>query len=236
MVPDPSLSSPRQAVEAAYRSESRRVLATLIRLLGDFDRAEEALHEAFAAAAEQWPRDGVPAQSARLAGLRRPLQGHRRLAPPGPLRRVARRAGGRARARDPRTRRPSRRGSRTTAPARLHLLPPGASGRRAGGAHAARGVRPHHRGDRARLPHPSADGGPAHRAGQGQDPRGAHPLRGPGPRELPGGSRRCCTSSISSSTRATRPPRAARVTRADLSAEAIRLGRLLLGAPARRPR
>jgi RNA polymerase sigma-70 factor (ECF subfamily) len=48
-------------VEAAYRGESRRVLATLIRLLGDFDRAEEALHEAFAAAAEQWPRDGVPA-------------------------------------------------------------------------------------------------------------------------------------------------------------------------------
>jgi RNA polymerase sigma-70 factor (ECF subfamily) len=43
-----------------YRSESRRVLATLIRLLGDFDLAEEALKEAFAAAAEQWPREGVP--------------------------------------------------------------------------------------------------------------------------------------------------------------------------------
>jgi RNA polymerase sigma-70 factor (ECF subfamily) len=43
-----------------YRSESRRVLATLIRLLGDFDLAEEALQEAFAAAVEQWPRDGVP--------------------------------------------------------------------------------------------------------------------------------------------------------------------------------
>src|SRR5688572_4323007 len=48
-------------VEAVYRSESRRVLATLIRLLGDFDVAEEALHEAFRAALEQWPRDGVPA-------------------------------------------------------------------------------------------------------------------------------------------------------------------------------
>lgn len=44
-----------------YRDESRRVLATLIRLLGDFDRAEEALHEAFRAAMEQWPEDGVPA-------------------------------------------------------------------------------------------------------------------------------------------------------------------------------
>jgi RNA polymerase sigma-70 factor (ECF subfamily) len=47
-------------VEAVYRSDSRRVLATLIRLLGDFDLAEEALHEAFAAAVERWPRDGVP--------------------------------------------------------------------------------------------------------------------------------------------------------------------------------
>ena len=50
-----------EVVEAIYRSESRRVLATLIHLLGDFDRAEEALHDAFMAAMEQWPRDGVPA-------------------------------------------------------------------------------------------------------------------------------------------------------------------------------
>ena len=50
-----------EVVEATYRSESRRVLATLIHLLGDFDRAEEALHDAFMAAMEQWPRDGVPA-------------------------------------------------------------------------------------------------------------------------------------------------------------------------------
>lgn len=48
------------AIEGVYRAESRRVLATLIRLLGDFDLAEEALHEAFKAALEQWPRDGVP--------------------------------------------------------------------------------------------------------------------------------------------------------------------------------
>jgi len=51
----------REMVEVAYRSESRRVLATLIRLLGDFELAEEALHDAFRAALEQWPRDGVPA-------------------------------------------------------------------------------------------------------------------------------------------------------------------------------
>ena len=50
----------RAQVDDAYRTESRRVLATLIRLLRDFDLAEEALHEAFAAALEQWPREGVP--------------------------------------------------------------------------------------------------------------------------------------------------------------------------------
>lgn len=49
-------------VERIYRSESRRVLATLIRLLGDFELAEEALHDAFMAAVEQWGRDGVPAK------------------------------------------------------------------------------------------------------------------------------------------------------------------------------
>jgi len=51
----------REAVEAIYQTESRQVLATLIRLLGDFETAEEALHEAFAVAVEQWARDGIPA-------------------------------------------------------------------------------------------------------------------------------------------------------------------------------
>ena len=51
----------RETVDAVYRMESRRVLATLIRLLGDFELAEEALHDAFIAAVEQWPRDGLPA-------------------------------------------------------------------------------------------------------------------------------------------------------------------------------
>ncbi len=54
--PDPI----REAVNEMYVSHSRHVLATLIRLLGDFDTAEEALHDAFRAALEQWPRDGVP--------------------------------------------------------------------------------------------------------------------------------------------------------------------------------
>ena len=47
-------------VEEIYRKESRRVFATLVRLLGDFDLAEEALHEAFRAALEQWPKEGLP--------------------------------------------------------------------------------------------------------------------------------------------------------------------------------
>ena len=51
----------RATVDAIYQSELRRVLATLIRLLGDFDLAEEALQDAFRAALAQWPRAGVPA-------------------------------------------------------------------------------------------------------------------------------------------------------------------------------
>lgn len=56
----PATDPLQETLNAVYVSESRRVLATLIRLLGDFDAAEEALHDAFRAALEQWPRDGVP--------------------------------------------------------------------------------------------------------------------------------------------------------------------------------
>jgi RNA polymerase sigma-70 factor, ECF subfamily len=58
---EPTMDDAREAVDTVYRSESRRVLATLIRLLGGFELAEEALHEAFAAAVERWPREGTPA-------------------------------------------------------------------------------------------------------------------------------------------------------------------------------
>ena len=51
----------RKALDDIYRNESRRVFATLVRLLGDFDVAEEALHDAFRAALEQWPKEGLPA-------------------------------------------------------------------------------------------------------------------------------------------------------------------------------
>ena len=58
---DEASSRTETVVEAMYRTESRQVLATLIRLLGDFDTAEEAMHEAFAIAVEQWAREGIPA-------------------------------------------------------------------------------------------------------------------------------------------------------------------------------
>ena len=58
---DDATEQVRKIVDAVYRSDSRQVLATLIRLLGDFDAAEEALHEAFAVAVDQWAREGVPA-------------------------------------------------------------------------------------------------------------------------------------------------------------------------------
>jgi RNA polymerase sigma-70 factor (ECF subfamily) len=69
------------AVSAVYESDSRRVLATLIRLLGDFDLAEEAMHDAFRAALEQWPRDGVPANPRAWlvsAGRFKAIDGQRR--------------------------------------------------------------------------------------------------------------------------------------------------------------
>jgi len=71
------------AIDAIYRTESRRIFATLIRLLGDFDIAEEALHDAFRAALEHWPREGVPAnQRAWLvsAGRFKAIDGIRRRA------------------------------------------------------------------------------------------------------------------------------------------------------------
>jgi RNA polymerase sigma-70 factor (ECF subfamily) len=73
----------QETINDLYAAESRRVLATLIRLLGDFDAAEEAMHEAFRAALEQWPRDGVPASPRAWlvsAGRFKAIDSRRRLA------------------------------------------------------------------------------------------------------------------------------------------------------------
>jgi RNA polymerase sigma-70 factor (ECF subfamily) len=74
--------SVQDRISAIYATESRRTLATLIRLLGDFDAAEEALHDAFRAALEQWPRDGVPANPRAWlisTGRFKAIDGRRRL-------------------------------------------------------------------------------------------------------------------------------------------------------------
>src|ERR1700692_366661 len=59
-MPAPEPEQLSKTIETLYRSESGRVLATLVRLLGDLDLAEEALHEPFAAALESWPQTGIP--------------------------------------------------------------------------------------------------------------------------------------------------------------------------------
>jgi RNA polymerase sigma-70 factor (ECF subfamily) len=74
----------RARVEEVYRAESRRVFATLVRLLGDFDLAEEALHDAFRAALEQWPRNDLPGNPRAWlvsAGRFKAIDGIRRAAP-----------------------------------------------------------------------------------------------------------------------------------------------------------
>src|SRR5215468_5991090 len=59
-MPPPAPEQLSRTIETLYRAESGRVLATLVRLLGDLDLAEEAMHEAFAAALEFWPQTGIP--------------------------------------------------------------------------------------------------------------------------------------------------------------------------------
>ena len=122
-------------LEQVFRDEWGRVLATLIGFLGDFDLAEEAAQEAFAIAAERWPRDGDARQPARLAGDHGAQPGDR----PHPPRPHARREDAAARRRreadeddDGRDDDPRR-----AARADLHLLPPGARDRGAGRADAA---------------------------------------------------------------------------------------------------
>ena len=144
----------RETVAAVYRAESRAVLATLIRLLGDFDLAEEALHDAFRAALEQWPRDGVPANPRAWLVSAGPLQGDRRHPPARALRR---RSTIDAEHVDAPSTRPRRRIDEGVEDDRLRLIftccHPALAARRPGGADAARGLRPDDRGDRARVPH-----------------------------------------------------------------------------------
>ena len=167
----------RNTVDAVYRSDSRHVLATLIRLLGDFDIAEEALHDAFRAALEQWPRDGVPANPrAWLVSTGRfkaidAIRRHSRFEPlPDDIDK-------RLMADDRRSRGMERRKHRRRPAApHLHLLPSSPVAGRPGGDDLARSLRPHNRGGRAGLSLIAAHSGAAHRARQGKDSQRAHSL------------------------------------------------------------
>ena len=183
-----------------------RIVATVIRLIGDFDLAEEATQEAFATAVEQWPRDGVPHNPRAWIIEHRAAQGDRSNPPPRRALPTARRTEPHPRGRGrTRTRliRGGARARRASAPD-LHLLPSGARAGGAGRAVAADAVRTDDRRNRARLSGPACDDGAAAGARQAQDSHGRHPLRNSAARgaaradrrrdrgHLPGLQRRLC--------------------------------------------
>ena len=163
-----------------YRRDSRKVLATLIRLLGDFDLAEEAVQDAFKAAVEQWPRDGIPANPVPWlvsAGRFKAIDGIRRRARFDPLEgdvadRVEAVADSAARWDE----------GEEIGDDSLRLIFTCCHPALSADAQVALTLRevsrPDHRGDRERLPDAAGDAGAAHRPRQGQDPRRAHSVQG----------------------------------------------------------
>ena len=224
---------------AVFRREAGRCTATLIRVLGDIDLAEDAVAEAFAIAAERWPVTGIAARTPAAGSPRRPATGPSTGS-----------AGKSTRDRPPPRRPPPprhRHGTRRTTPTlddlddfvdvvaddqlRLMFLccHPALGARRPGGAHPAAARRARDARDRPRLPRARGDDGPAHRAGQAQAPRQPRPLPHPAGRpSCPTACTPCSPPSPSSSPRATPPPPATDLVRVDLSSEAIRLGRVLV--------
>ncbi len=204
----------REAVERVFKQERGRILATLIRVLGDIDLGEEALAAALEAALVQWPSEGTPAnprawliRAARNKAIDRMRR--RALFEDKRAEMEAEAALG-TRGRRARARRRGVRARRSAAP-HLHLLPPGAGRRGAGRADAAHAVRPRDGGDRARVPGAGADDGAAAGAREGEDPAGAHPVpRSRRRGSSASGSTPCWRSSTSCSTRAMRPARAPR--------------------------
>jgi RNA polymerase sigma-70 factor, ECF subfamily len=168
----------RARIDHLYRSESRRVLATLIRLLGDFDLAEAALQDAFMAAMEQWGRDGIPANprawlvsTGRFKGIDRLRRRARFDAMLGELA---------ARLDDRAAPDPAWQDDQILQDDRLRLIFTCCHPALSPDAQVAMTLREvcglHHRGNRPRLPHRSAHGGPAHRSRQGEDPGCPHPV------------------------------------------------------------
>ena len=188
------------------------------------------MQDAFAKALELWPAQGLPAAPAAwlTTVARRRAVDLLPGAPPGPQHRRATRHGG-ARAGRRRCRPGRHVGSRRRSPAPgVHLLPPGARPRGAGGADAAHARRPDDAGDRARLPRAGGDHGAAAGAGQAQDPRRRDPVPGAAARRsCPSGSRRCCAVVYLVFNEGYAASAGDALVRRDLCAEAIRLGRLL---------
>ena len=140
-----------------------RIVATLIRGTGDWDLAEECAQDAFALALETWGRDGVPRNPGAWLTTTARNRARRPAAPRRDRAAKLQEVAVLVASRRPRRARRQRRRRRPAA-AHLHVLPPGAVGRRAGRAHAAHARRPHHRRDRARVPRARADDGAAARA------------------------------------------------------------------------
>ena len=221
-----------------FRREVGRCTATLIRVLGDVDLAEDAVAEAFAIAAERWPVTGIAAEPRRLDHHDRPQPGHRP-APPGghphrppPRRPPTPRTTTWNPTHDPDARRPRRlrrRRRRRPAPADVPVLPPGARARRPGGAHAAAARRARDPRDRPRLPRARGDHGPAHRAGQAQAPRQPRRRTGsPAPAELPDRLHAVLAAISLIFTEGHTATSGDDLVRVDLPSEAIRLGRVLV--------
>ena len=167
-----------RTIETLYRSESGRVLATLVRLLGDLDLAEEAMHEAFAAALKSWPQTGIPdkprpwlistarfkaidmmRRRARFDGAQRDLVAHME-----------------SRVNDAPGENEGDRGR--SPPSDLHLLPSRSASGRTGCAHPSRNLRPDHGGDCPRISGYAGNARPTHRTRQGKDSRDADSIRG----------------------------------------------------------
>ena len=174
----PGPDDPAATVERAFREERAAVLATLIRQVGDFQLAEDAVQDAFASAVATWSRDGVPANPGAwitVAARRRAIDRLRRdrsLA--DRTERLAELTRQESQAHMPD---PDDSGDRGRPPAAdVHLLPPGARAAGPRGADAAHARRPDHRRDCPRLPRRRAHHGSATRASQAQDHRRGHPL------------------------------------------------------------
>ena len=219
----------RAVVDTVYRSDSRRVLATLIRLLGDFDLAEEALHEAFAAAVERWPRDGVPANPRAWlvsTGRFKAIDGLRRRSRfDAALVELADRLDA---SREPDMIPDEESIEDDRLQADLHLLPPCSASRFPAGPDATRSLRTHHRSHRARFLTKAPTVAQRIVRAKAKIRDAGIPYQVPSRADLPERLAIGAARGLPRLQRGYAPSSGESLTRHDLSEEAIRLGRLLV--------